>query len=273
MSEPAPETTPTAAPATTAPATPPASPQETSVINPDGTFREGWADNYAMKEKLARYASLDSLVEGYENAQTLISKRAISKPGESSTPEEIAAYRKAVGAPEGREGYIKPEWVDESVFAPFAEIADKHHMPAEAFNELFTLQERQTQDAIKAIEQDFNSRVKARNEALMHEYGADYERNMQLIEEYAKKNGMSADNDYDLAALTNPLIAKLLYEKAAEDVDGTLHNTPPTPGRNLAEQDRFRELLRKSNGNPSSLTDAEFSEYRKLQNSLAKQNK
>lgn len=73
---------------------------------------------------------------------------SLAVPNEKSTPEEITAFRIAIGAPENAEGYAYelPTSEDELIKtllptdAPFAEvfrgIADKHHIPKAAWDEL-----------------------------------------------------------------------------------------------------------------------------------------
>lgn len=116
---------------TTAP-TEPSQPVEKPEWLPEKFWREDKAD-------------VESLAKSYQGLEQLLGKKAnaIPVPNEKSTPEEVAAYRKAIGVPESPEGYkLKPEQLpegvtwDENVAKRAAELAHKHNIPAAAMGEL-----------------------------------------------------------------------------------------------------------------------------------------
>ena len=90
-------------------------------------------------------ADVEALSKSYQGLEQLLGKKAnaVPVPNEKSTPEEISAYRKAIGVPESPEGYkLKPEQLpngvswDDSVAKRAAELAHKHNIPAAAMSEL-----------------------------------------------------------------------------------------------------------------------------------------
>lgn len=90
-------------------------------------------------------ADVESLAKSYQGLEQLLGKKAnsVPVPNEKSTPEEVAAYRRAIGVPESPEGYkLKPEQLpdgvtwDENVAKRAAELAHKHNIPAAAMSEL-----------------------------------------------------------------------------------------------------------------------------------------
>ena len=90
-------------------------------------------------------ADVEALSKSYQGLEQLLGKKAnaVPVPNEKSTPEEVAAYRKAIGVPDSPEGYkLKPEQLpegvtwDENVAKRAAELAHKHNIPANAMSEL-----------------------------------------------------------------------------------------------------------------------------------------
>jgi hypothetical protein len=99
-----------------------------------------------VPEKYWRNDKIDveSMAKGFNGLEQLLGKKAhaVVPPTEKSTPEEIAAYRQALGVPDSPEGYkLKPEQLpegvtwDDSVAKRAAELAHKHNVPAAAMQE------------------------------------------------------------------------------------------------------------------------------------------
>lgn len=141
---------------TTAP-TEPSQPVEKPEWLPEKFWREDKAD-------------VESLAKSYQGLEQLLGKKAnaVPVPNEKSTPEEIAAYRKAIGVPDSPEGYqLKPEQLpegvtwDENVAKRAAELAHKHNIPAAAMSELMKFDMERAalmnQAAASMIEQQLES--------------------------------------------------------------------------------------------------------------------
>lgn len=117
------------------PATPetPAAPAEISaptpwsaeILTPDGKFIEGWQDKLPDdfaddRALLGRFGDLKTLVKAFkDNMSTARAKTEglVKVPGQDATPEDRAAYLKAIGVPDDPKGYdIKaPEKLPEGV--------------------------------------------------------------------------------------------------------------------------------------------------------------
>ena len=200
--------TPPASPEAPAPPTPaaetPAQPS-TGWVNPDGTFGDKWLDALPedvkdYKDTLAKYKSVPDMAKALANANALIGKK-LGVPNEKSSPEEVSAFRRAMGVPESLEEYkfapdALPEgmtWSDE--FAkPFAEVAHKHNIPPGAMKELanqFANYERHKFEAIQATYE------KQRTEAvqtLQKEWGGEFNKNIGLAKQAAKMAGVDANS-------------------------------------------------------------------------------
>lgn len=114
--------------------------------------------------------NVEAILKSYQGMEQLLGKKAqaVVPPNEKSTPEEVAAYRKAIGVPETPEGYeLKPEQMpegvtwDDNVAKQAAELAHKHHIPAAAMKDFmqFDMQRAalMNQAAVNMIEQQLES--------------------------------------------------------------------------------------------------------------------
>ncbi len=139
----------------------------TNAPAPEITERPEW-----LPEKFWRNdkADVESLSKSYQGLEQLLGKKAnaIVPPSEKSTPEEVAAYRKAIGVPESPEAYnLKPEQLpegvtwDDNVAKRAAELAHKHHIPAAAMQEFMKFDMERAalmnQAAASMIEQQLES--------------------------------------------------------------------------------------------------------------------
>src|SRR5688572_27643441 len=75
----------------------------------NGTFSERWMDR--LPEEIRGHASLKSIGSVQDLAKSYIHTKGmvgakLEMPGEQATPEQIANWRRIVGAPERPEGYL-----------------------------------------------------------------------------------------------------------------------------------------------------------------------
>ena len=143
-------------------------------VNPDGTFADGWTNNLpedsaAYKDTLSKYKSVPDMAKALANANALIGKK-LGVPNEKSSPEEVAAFRRAMGVPESLDEYkLAPEtlpegmtWNDDMA-KPYAEIAHKHGIPPSAMKELVAQHAKTEMFKMEAIQATFE---KQRTEAV-----------------------------------------------------------------------------------------------------------
>lgn len=188
----------------------------------DGAFSEGWMARLpeALKpaaETLAKYKSIPDLASAHYSLQQLLGKKAnaILPINETSKPEEIAAYRKALGIPEKADGYnLKPEklpdgvgWNDDNGKA-LAELALKHNVPPAAMKELvgFLLEGRskEHQASILAANQENERKNQVNVKSLQDFWKGDFDKNIQL----AKRAAITAGADPNHASFADPEIVK-----------------------------------------------------------------
>ena len=129
------ETTTTDTPVTTPVST-------TEVISPSasGDWRASLPEDIRSEKSLESFKDVGSLAKSYVETKRLVgAKQGVTVPGADAKPEDVAAYRKAIGVPDTPEGYtIKPhammmhsEWNKEAQ-AGFLKLAHEQGMPPAA---------------------------------------------------------------------------------------------------------------------------------------------
>ena len=185
---------------TTQPSTP-----STGWVNPDGTFGDKWLDALPddakdYKDTLAKYKSVPDMAKALANANALIGKK-LGVPNEKSSPEEVAAFRRAMGVPESLEEYkfapdSLPEgmtWSDDMA-KPYAEIAHKHGIPPAAMKELVTQHAKTEMFKLEAIQATYEKQRTEAVATLQKEWGNDFGKNIGLAKQAAKLAGVDANS-------------------------------------------------------------------------------
>lgn len=177
----------------------------TGYVNADGTFADGWTNNLpedsaAYKDTLSKYKSVSDMAKALGNANALIGKK-LGVPNEKSSPEEVAAFRRAMGVPDSLDDYkLAPETLPEgmtwndNMAKPYAEIAHKHGIPPGAMKELVAQHAKTEMFKMEAIQATFE---KQRTEAvgtLQREWGNDFDKNIGLAKQAAKIAGVNSNS-------------------------------------------------------------------------------
>src|SRR6185503_523723 len=116
----------------------------------DGAFNDGWLERLPEtlrgNASLKVLGSLPDLARSYVETKAMIGRR-LEAPGEKATPEQIAAWRKTVGAPDKPEGYagsagsVRPDSIPQEMWdaageKKFLALAHRHHLPAAAVRDI-----------------------------------------------------------------------------------------------------------------------------------------
>lgn len=207
---------------------PGATPPAWSWAAEDGTLSEGWQDK--LPDELKGNASLKTinsvplLAKAFAETKAMVGKR-LEAPGEGATPEQVAAWRKTVGAPETPEGYLgdaktlKPETLPDEAWdtegeKEFLALAHKHHLTPSAVKDILGLHGGSLMKAIQQSKADEGASVQAEIATLKKDWGGDYERNISQAAQVAKMMGL------DPAA--NPIFASADVVKAFSRMAGLL---------------------------------------------------
>ena len=182
--------------------TPP--PTDSPWIGADGAFADKWTDKLPAdmegRDSLARFKTVADLAKSYRNMETLVGKKTLI-PTEKSTPEEVSAYRKALGIPENVEDYkIKPEtlpdgvgWNDENG-KTFAKIALENNVPPAAMKKIVAEYGKMRVAEMQAMAEEFDARKVAGADSLRKTWGADFEKNLAVAQQAAKLAGVNAES-------------------------------------------------------------------------------
>lgn len=218
----------------------------------DGTFSEGWFDKLPDGLKgnasLKTIHSLPDLAKAFIETKGLVGKK-LEAPGEGATPEQIAAWRKTVGAPEKPEGYrgdaktLKPEGLPDELWdadaeGKFLDIAHRHHLPPAAVKEILGFYGQSLLDTAKAGEADAAKLVEAETAKLRQSWGADFEANINNAKTLAQLAGLDP--------LADPMFTSARYVEAfaklSKLIAGDKLVTGETPSLGATVADRIKDI-------------------------------
>jgi len=177
----------------------------TGYVNPDGTFADKWLDALPedakeYKDTLSKYKSVPDMAKALANANALIGKK-LGVPSEKSSPEEVAAFRKALGVPDTLDDYkFAPDALPEGMtwnddFAkPFAEIAHKHNVPPGAMKALANQFAHYEKVKLEALQSTFEKQRTDAVGTLQKEWGNEFDKNIGLAKQAAKMAGVNANS-------------------------------------------------------------------------------
>lgn len=174
----------------------------------DGTLDTGWIEK--LPEGLRGEASLRSistlpdLAKSYVETKRLIGTK-LEMPGEKATPEQIASWRKTVGAPEKPEGYLgdaktlRPEAVPENLWnaeseKAFLALAHRHHLPPAAVKEIIGFHADSIAAALAKSSEDEGAVLQAEGTKLRTAWGQDYDANLNIALRVAETAGFKKDD-------------------------------------------------------------------------------
>ena len=173
--------------------------QQTQV---NATWPEKWRDEIAtalkpndakFRERLDRFASPIEIARSYLAAEQKLStgEQKPVGPPKDATPEQIGAWRKENGVPEKPENYstelpggLKFDDSAKPVLDKFLKAAHAKNYSQERVTEgLMEMHQLQTDQAAQLTEFDNENRTKGMD-ALRAEYGPDYQRNLNVAENF-----------------------------------------------------------------------------------------
>jgi hypothetical protein len=191
------------------PTPPTQTPTQSPYFGPDGSFAEGWMDRLpedflkpeevdSFKSINGRYKSPLEIAKANFHKDKLLSKRGVVIPNENSTPEEVSAYRKAVGVPDSADKYnVKPEklpegleWSDD-LAKPILDIAHKHGIPEAAMKELVAAHMANEAQRTGAVSEMIEKDLETGRQELQKSFGQDFEKKIDLAKRAAQSVGVN----------------------------------------------------------------------------------
>ncbi len=210
-----------------------------SWVKDDGTFSEGWLDR--LPEDLRGHAALKSLpsitdlAKSYVHTKGMVGKK-LEAPGEGATPEQLAAWRKTVGAPETPEGYLgdaktlRPEGIPENLWdaegeKAFLALAHKHHLPPAAVKDILNHYGHSFTQGLEKNQQAEAAHIQAELGKLKGEWKDQFDANLQLAARAAKTAGLDP--------ATNPIFQSAEVVQAFAKLGRMFNETSLVPGETV----------------------------------------
>lgn len=216
-------------------------PAREAYVNPDGTFVPEWTKRLPeemgdFRNKLANYKDATELAKALHSAHQLIGKKGVIVPGRDSPPEEIAAFRKALGVPESSQEYGKaiappaeqplPEGIEwnENIAAPYVDIAHRWNIPPGAMKEMVNLRLKETQFQQEAEKTVIQQNQREGLSKLRMTWRGDYENKIDLVRN-AVRHVRGNNNTYGLG---DPEVVRIIGDLASKMKEDTF--VGPTGG-------------------------------------------
>lgn len=178
-----------------------------SIIGNDGNFVEGWKnslpEDIRSETCLGTCSNVESMARQYINAQKMIGKDKILRPGENSTEEDWAAYHVAGGRPDtaGDYNFKAPEGFPEGLFndglaKKAQELFFKEGLSRKQADAVFAFHNQNVLDAAKGLEQVTEQHRVEAADALHSKWGNAYEQRLHYGK-VAIKEGTNGDIDFE----------------------------------------------------------------------------
>lgn len=187
-------------------AAPPASPW---FKDESGNFADGWQarlpDGLKDHPSLRALGSMEALAKSYVETKGLVGKK-LEAPGPDATPEQLAAWRKVLGAPDKPEGYygdqksFRPDAVPEEAWDAetekgFLALAHKHHLPPAAVKEIMSFYGESVGKGLAANVEASAATLQVEAGKLRTAWGKDYDSNLNAALRMAKTAGLDPATD------------------------------------------------------------------------------
>jgi len=231
-----------------------------------GAFADGWSDrlpgDLRGHASLKALGSLNDLAKSYVETKAMVGKR-LQRPGEGASREELAAWRRVVGAPEKLEGYlgesgtVRPDAVPEAMWDPagekkFLEIAHQHSLPPAAVRDILAYYGENVAQSLHAAKAQETVVLQAEGEKLRSAWGKEYDANLALSKRMAATVGLdpmthpiftSADVVQAFAKMGRLISEDRLVKGGAQSIAGTFQSRiseilDPTSNSQLAREYR-----------------------------------
>ena len=253
-------------------------PSETSFINPDGTYKEGWKEALLPEELRAEgfydspfNTNVQELLKTAGNQAKMLGKKGAIPITEKSTDFEVQAWRRATGVPD-KYTYTKP-----ADLKTFEMPDDFINRTLEAFNKAHMTQGqvdltmKTMHDFLKANEVEFEKaeaeKITKINQAILTEENTNYETNSHYVDNAVRKftEGWTDENTLKLFGTVdskgginsaNNIELKPLLRKYLVNVGKAMGEarmvTGDTGGKSLQEQ--LDEVMKNPDYNSPDIT-------------------
>lgn len=178
-----------------------------SLIGADGAFKDGWindlpGEEYAeVRDTAANYKTLPALLKGLKDSKAAAMQRLdgmVKLPHNESTPEEIAAYRQAIGVPENPDGYTftAPEGVefDDVAVTEFKKLAHEANLTPDQASRLVQFQAQLESQVAEQANRDAEQWKQEQSQKLQEAWGNQFNGKKLLAQRAAATFGVPDDH-------------------------------------------------------------------------------
>ncbi len=174
-----------------------------------GIFSEGWQERLPGELKthasLKVMPSIEALAKSYVETKAMVGKR-LERPGDNATAEQVAAWRKIVGAPDKPEGYlgnaksVRPDVIPENLWDTagekrFLEIAHRHALPPAAVKDILAYYGESVAQSLSASQRQETVVLQHEGTKLRQAWGQDFDRNLATAAHVAVTVGLDPKTD------------------------------------------------------------------------------
>lgn len=184
---------------------------------------------------IAKYKSPEDLYHAHVEMVKLIGKKQdglVKVPGSDAKPEEISAFRKAMGVPEKPEEYAIPGLdgvpVNQEVLSAFRKAAHEVGITPQQFQALVKFDLDRAAMQAKARE----ARIETAEKALRTEWGAAYDHKLAMVQRFAEQvGGEEFIQELELRGKdASPVLLKVLDKMATmANEHGLVRGEPVSP--------------------------------------------
>lgn len=186
----------------------------------DGNWSEGWTgklgDEFKDNPTLSTIKSPKDLANAYLKTKEFVGKK-FDRPGQGAKPEEVAAWRKLVGAPESPDAYgslmpadFQKDLWDGEMEKEFVALAHEHHLPPDTAKAIAGLHAKSMAGVYEKEVAAAQQRLAAGKDDLQKSWGPDFDRNLTNVKALADYFGIPHDHDLFL----HPDVVKAFAAKA-----------------------------------------------------------
>ncbi len=247
-----------------------------TVTDEQGAFKPGWTESLPDElkptaETLKRYKTPVELMRGLHQANVLLGSKAnaVVVPNEQSKPEEVAAFRKALGVPDKPEDYgvKKPEKLPEGVTwneprtNDYLGVLHKHNASPALVRELLGMQMVDQEALVKMQGENEGAFVQQSLAQLQKDWGVDFMKNVKsaeaVVNHYAERTGISVNHP----AMAFPEVLKFIasihadYMSEGKRIEGggITGNDPAVEAKRIQTDEQHPMHKRYQNGEPTAV--------------------
>lgn len=195
-------------------------------LNADGTYKEGWTQAIAdmgltrLANRLASSKTEGDALRSLDHALGLVGKKVEPGPPKAdASPQDIQAYREAVGIPLEASGYELEKGIPADHEAgkhmpDFAKIMHEGHVPKEVAGKLMAkyaeMAAEQSAAAAGHMDTSINELAGKCKEAMEKKWGAEHDSRHQANKEFVSTLGLDMNDPMVKIALSQPFVIEAL---------------------------------------------------------------